>query len=134
MDEFVHYHVLGCASSADAGALPSIRDGCGYFDLRLPLTSTPLPLRAYYYIGSLPALPFYPFWQLVGDPVAARLAGACCFLLATFLSGRLLGVRAPSIVIASLVFPVWLVTFVVDVPTSFRTPDDSRNSPQVARL
>ena len=65
----------------DTQALPSIRDGCGYFDLRLPFTSTPLPLRAYYYIGSLPALPFYPFWRLVDDPVAARLAGACCFLL-----------------------------------------------------
>ena len=77
MDEFVHYHALGCATSADARALPSIRDGCGYFDLRLPFTSTPLPLRAYYYIGSLPALPFYPFWRLVDDPVAARLAGAC---------------------------------------------------------
>ena len=114
MDEFVHYHALGCATAADAQALPSIRDGCGYFDLRLPFTSTPLPLRSYYYIGSLPALPFYPFWRLVDDPVAARLAGACCFLLCTLLAGRLLRVGAASIVTASLVFPVWLVTFLVD--------------------
>ena len=114
MDEFVHYHALGCATAANVQALPSIRDGCGYFDLRLPFTSTPLPLRSYYYIGSIPALPFYPFWKLVDDPVAVRLAGACCFLLCTFLAGRLLGVKASSIVIASLVFPVWLVTFLVD--------------------
>ena len=114
MDEFVHYHALGCATSADTRALPSIRDGCGYFDLRLPFTSTPLPLRAYYYIGSIPALPFYPFWRLVGDPVAARLAGACLFLACTLLAGRLLRVGASSIVVASLVFPVWLVTFLVD--------------------
>ena len=114
MDEFVHYHALGCATAADAQALPSIRDGCGYFDLRLPFTSTPLPLRSYYYIGSLPALPFYPFWRLVDDPVAARLAGACWFLLCTLLAGRLLRVGAASIVTASLVFPVWLVTFLVD--------------------
>ncbi|HKZ30851.1 MAG TPA: hypothetical protein VJ648_00685 [Vicinamibacteria bacterium] len=114
MDEFVHYHALGCATAADAQALPSIRDGCGYFDLRLPFTTTPLPLRAYYYIGSIPALPFYPFWRLVDDPVAARLAGACWFLVSTLLAGRLLGVGASSILTASLVFPVWLGTFLVD--------------------
>jgi hypothetical protein len=114
MDEFVHYHALGCATAGHAQALPRIRDGCGYYDLRLPFTSTPLPLRSYYYIGSIPALPFYPFWRLFDDPVAARVAGAFCFLVCTFLAGRLLGVAASSIVIASLVFPVWLVTFLVD--------------------
>jgi len=114
MDEFVHYHALGCATAAHAQALPSIRDGCGYYDLRLPFTSTPLPLRSYYYIGSVPALPFYPFWRLVDDPVAARLAGAFCFLVCAFLAGRLLRVGASAIMTASLVFPVWLVTFLVD--------------------
>jgi hypothetical protein len=114
MDEFVHYHALGCASATHARELPGIRDGCGWYDLRLPFTDTPLPLRSYYYIGSLPALPFYPFWRLVDDPVAVRLAGACCFLVCTFLAGRLLRVRASAIVTASLAFPVWLVTFLVD--------------------
>ena len=114
MDEFVHYHALGCATAAHAQTLPRIRDGCGYFDLRLPFTTTPLPLRSYYYIGSLPALPFYPFWKLFDDPVAARLAGTACFLVCTLLAGRLLRVAASSIVIASLVFPVWFVTFLVD--------------------
>jgi hypothetical protein len=114
MDEFVHYHALGCATAVHARELPSIRDGCGYYDLRLPFTSAALPLRSYYYIGSLPALPFYPFWRLFDDPVAVRLAGACCFLVCAFLAGRLLRVRASSILTASLVFPVWLVTFLVD--------------------
>jgi hypothetical protein len=82
MDEFVHYHALGCATTTHAQALPSIRDGCGYYDLRLPFTSSPLPLRAYYYIGRGRALPFYPIWRLFDDPVAARLAGAACFLVA----------------------------------------------------
>jgi hypothetical protein len=114
MDEFVHYHALGCATAEKARELPSIRDGCGYYDLRLPFATTPLPLRAYFYIGSLPAAPFYPFWKLLDDPVAVRLAGALCFLLSTLLAGRLIRVRASSIVTASLVFPVWLVTFLVD--------------------
>ena len=113
MDEFVHYHALG-ATAADARALPLIRDGCGYFDLRLPFTAKPLPLRAYSYIGSLPAFPFYPFWKLIGDPVAARVAGAACCLLCALLALRLLRVGPGSIVAASLLFPVWPITFLID--------------------
>ena len=81
MDEFVHYHALGCATAVHARDLPVIRDGCGYFDLRLPFTRTALPLRSYAYIGSLPSLPFYPFWRLFDDPVASRVQGAVFFLL-----------------------------------------------------
>jgi hypothetical protein len=114
MDEFVHYHALGCATAERARELPTIRDGCGYYDLRLPFTSTPLPLRSYLYSGSLPALPFYPFWKLLDDPVAARLEGATCFLIFTLLAGRLVRVRVAAVVAASLVFPVWLVTFLLD--------------------
>jgi hypothetical protein len=114
MDEFVHYHALACASAPRSRELPLIRDGCGYFDLRLPLTTRSLPLRAYSYIGSLPAAFFYPFWKLLGDPVAARLQGAVFFLLWAALAAWLLRVRASAIVVAGLVFPVWLVTFVVD--------------------
>jgi hypothetical protein len=114
MDEFVHYHALGCAAAPETARLPLIRDGCGFFDLRPPFWDEPLPLRSYYYIGSFPALPFYPLWRAVSDPVAVRLAGAVAFVVASLLACRLLRVRAASLVIASLVFPVWLVTFVVD--------------------
>ena len=114
MDEFVHYHALGCAAAVHSRELPLIRDGCGYYDLRLPFMSTPLPLRSYYYIGSLPALPFYPVWKLLDEPVASRLQGAAFFLLSTLLARRLLRVRTGAAVAASLVFPVWLVTFLVD--------------------
>jgi hypothetical protein len=114
MDEFVHYHALGCADAPRARELPTIRDGCGYYDLRPPFTSTALPLRSYLYIGSVPGAPFYPFWRLVGDPVAVRLAGAVCFLVASLLAVRLLRAGAASIVTAALVFPVWLATFLVD--------------------
>jgi hypothetical protein len=114
MDEFVHYHALGCATAEFTRELPLIRDGCGYHDLRLPFTKTPLPLRSYVYIGSLPSVPFYPFWRAFQDPVAARVQGAAFFLLWGWLALRLLRVRPPSLVVASLVFPVFLATFVVD--------------------
>jgi hypothetical protein len=114
MDEFVHYHALGCATAELSRHLPLIRDGCGYYDLSLPFTFTPLPLRSYAYIGSLPSLPFYPLWRVVRDPVAARLQGAIFFLLWLWLATRLLRVRPVALVTASLVFPLFLATFVVD--------------------
>jgi hypothetical protein len=114
MDEFVHYHALGCATAGMSRALPLIRDGCGYHDLRLPFTKTPLPLRSYEYIGSPPSVPFYPFWRVFRDPVAARVQGAAFFLLFVFLAVRLLRTRPSSVALAALAYPVLLATFLVD--------------------
>jgi hypothetical protein len=114
MDEFVHYHALGCAEAPLAREVPLVRDGCGWHDLALPLTRTLLPLRSYAYIGSLPSLPFYPFWRLLRDPVAVRIQGAVFFLLWAWLAVRLLRVRPSALLLASVVFPVFLASFVVD--------------------
>jgi hypothetical protein len=114
MDEFVHYHALGCATAELSRELPVIRDGCGYHDLALPLTRTLLPLRSYAYIGSLPSVPFYPFWRAFDGPVAARVQGAVFFVLWAGIAVRLLRVRPGALVAASLVYPVFLATFVVD--------------------
>ena len=114
MDEFVHYHALGCATAPEQRGLPVFRDGCGLYDLRLPFTTTPLPLRSYLYIGSVPAVPFYPFLRLFDDPVAARVQGAVFALVCGVLAARLLRVRASSVVAAGVLLPVLLVTFLVD--------------------
>src|SRR5262245_60786202 len=119
MDEFAHYHALGCAahpltgkwSVAGAGLF---REACGSYDLALPFTTTPLPLRAYHYIGSLPALPFVPFW-LLGDPVAVRLQGAVFLLLVSALLARLTGARFLELLLAACVFPAYALAFVVDL-------------------
>jgi hypothetical protein len=114
MDEFVHYHALGCATAPLSRELPPIRDGCGTLELRPPFAAAPLPLRSYVYTGSFPALPFYLFWLLLDDPVSARVQGAVFFLLAALLARRLLRARASSVLLAALVYPVFLVTFLVD--------------------
>ncbi len=114
MDEFVHYHALGCAEAPLAREVPLIRDGCFYHDLALPLTRTLLPLRSYAYIGSLPSLPFYPFWRIIRDPVAVRVQGAVFFLLWAWLAVRLLRVHPGAVLVASLVYPVFLASVVVD--------------------
>lgn len=120
MDEFAHYHALGCAthpltakwSAYHEGSL--FREGCGSYDLRLPFTSTLLPLRAYHYIGSLPALPFLPFFML-GDPVAARLQGACFLLLTSALLAHLTGARFLDLLLAACLLPAYALAFLVDL-------------------
>jgi hypothetical protein len=114
MDEFVHYHALGCATAPQGKGLPAFRDGCGLYDLRLPFTVTPLPLRSYYYIGSLPAVPFYPFWRAFGGPIAVRVQGAIFLLIWIFLAVAFPRVRVASLVLAGLLFPVLAVTFLID--------------------
>jgi hypothetical protein len=114
MDEFVHYHALGCATAPLGRDLPSFRDGCGLYDLRVPFTQVWLPLRSYYYIGSFPAAVFAPLWLVLGDPVAARVQGALFLFAFVLLAARLLRVRAPLVLLAGLVFPVFTLAFVVD--------------------
>jgi hypothetical protein len=114
MDEFVHYQALACATAPLERALPPFRDGCSLYDLRLPLTSTMLPLRSYLYVGSVAAVPFYPFWRVLGDPIAVRVQGGIFLLLSTLLAARVVRVRVSSLLLASLVFPVLTVTFLVD--------------------
>ena len=81
---------------------------------RLPLTRLWLPLRSYYYIGSFPAAVFFPFWLLIDDPVAARVQGGLFFAAFILLASRLLEVRPALVLLASLVFPAFVLAFIVD--------------------
>jgi hypothetical protein len=114
MDEFVHYHALACATAPLQRGLPVFRDGCGLYDLRPPLATSAWPLRSYLYIGSVPAVPFYPFWWLLDDPVSVRVQGAVFALVCLLLGSRLLRVRPSSLATAAVLLPVLLVTFLVD--------------------
>jgi hypothetical protein len=115
MDEFVHYHALGCGAFPLQREYPLGVEACGSYDLTPPGFTRPLPLRSYLYIGSLPVVPFYPLWRLVGAAWVVRLQGGLYFWAATLLVARLARVRVTSALLASLVFPVYLVSYVVDV-------------------
>jgi hypothetical protein len=114
MDEFVHYQPLGCTTAPLSERLGEFRESCHLYDLRLPLTERLLPLRSYLYIGSFPAVVFYPFWKVLQDPVAARVQGVLFLLLAGFLAARYLGVRPRSVALAGLVFPLVPACFLAD--------------------
>jgi hypothetical protein len=114
MDEFAHYQPLGCLTHPLNREHNLKRESCGAYDLRLPFTETYLPLRSYLYIGSLPILPFYPFWRLLRDPVAARVQGVLYFWLAGLLVARLAGASPPIGILAGLVLPAYAFSFLVD--------------------
>jgi hypothetical protein len=114
MDEFVHYQPLGCATAPLSERLGEFRESCHLYDLRLPLSERALPLRSYLYIGSFPAVVFYPFWKVLQDPVAARVQGVLLLVLAGFLCARYLAVRFRSVALAGLAFPLVPACFLAD--------------------
>jgi hypothetical protein len=118
MDEFVHYHALGCAAYPLTAQFDAWREGCGRYDLALPFTATRLPLRSYHYIGSLPALPFLPFWAAIRDPLAARVQGAAFFALALALLADLAGISFLEALLAASVYPLFPLAFLVDLGPS----------------
>lgn len=118
MDEFAAYHPLGCHAYPFSSRLHQYREGCHMYDLRLPFTERYLPLRAYRYIGSLPVLPYYPFWRLAPHPISARLQGAVLFLVAVALTRRVAGVPGWQAVLAASIFPMYFFAFLVDTGPS----------------
>jgi hypothetical protein len=116
MDEFSHYHVLGCHYFELNGLYGKLDEACGQYDLKLPFTDY-LPLRSYIYIGVAHTAPFMLFWKLFGDPVAGRIQGACFLILATFLLALLVRVRWRHALLAALLFPSFCLPFILDTGT-----------------
>jgi hypothetical protein len=114
MDEFAGYHALGCAAHPLSREFHVFREGCGQYGLRPPFLPVALPLRSYLYIGSLPVLPFYPFWMLLDDPVAVRVQGSLFLFVAILLAARLVGASWPRVALAAFVFPLFVGSFLVD--------------------
>jgi hypothetical protein len=114
MDEFAAYHALGCAAHPLSRQLNVYRERCADDELLAPFVSRPLPLRSYLYIGSVPVVPFYPFWRLLRAPVAARVQGAVLFLIAVHLLSRLGGATWGATLLAALILPIFPGAFLVD--------------------
>jgi hypothetical protein len=114
MDEFSHYHVLGCQYNELSAVHHNFSEGCGQYDLKLPGTSIYLPLRSYRYVGVLQTPLFVPFWALFQDPVAGRVQGAAFLIVAIFLLSRLVNVPWRYGLFAVLLFPQFCMPFILD--------------------
>jgi hypothetical protein len=112
MDEFSAYHMLGCERNALSAQYNDFETSCRADDLKLPGTSTYLPLRAYTYLGVAQTFAFLPFWALIDDPVAGRIFGAACLMFAAWCIGRLTGTRWRYALLASLWIPIYSMAFI----------------------
>lgn len=114
MDEFTAFHPLGCALHPLTRELNVYRERCGEYDLSPPFLPWRLPLRSYLYIGSLPVLPFAPFFFLLRDPVSVRVQGAVFLFLAFVLLRVLLGSGYVTVLAAAILFPLFAASFLID--------------------
>ena len=71
MDEFIHYDAIACHLYPGNSAYGT----CDPFMLDFLGTGWVLPLRAYHYSGTFPAIYYLPLHLLFGSPLAARLLG-----------------------------------------------------------
>jgi hypothetical protein len=119
MDEFSHYHQLGCVfDQLSAEYNHNFPAACGEYDLKPPGMAQFLPLRSYIYIGAFQLAPFLVFWGLVHDPVAGRIQGAIYLLLASWLLAKLVRVPWRHSLFACLILPAFCTTFVLDTGTA----------------
>lgn len=114
MDEFSHYHVLGCKFSPLNDTYNRFANGCDEYDLKLPGTASYLPLRSYIYIGVAQTVPFMAFWALFDDPVAGRVHGTVYLILVTYLLARLVAVKWRHALFAVLLLPAFCAPFILD--------------------
>jgi hypothetical protein len=114
MDEFAAYHPLGCAAFPVSRVENRFRERCGEYDLTLPLVGARLPLRSYLYIGSLPVVPYWPFWRFFRDPVSARVQGAFFWVGSLLLLARLLRNSLPGVLLPAHLFPFLPAAVLVD--------------------
>lgn len=115
MDEFIHFHALGCAAFPQSRELRDFNESCRDLELTLPFLSTPLPLRSYAYNGSLPSIVYWPFWFIFRDPVSARVQGFFFLAVLAWLISRVTETRLSSSFVAVLVLPAFAFSLIVDL-------------------
>ena len=120
MDEFCHYHVLGC-QYYPLNQLNHFREACNAYDLA-PLPNLYLPLRSYHYEGIVQCFLYYPLFLLWHSPYSARLLGVIMLGLQAFLLHRLFRTNILVSFIFLLFYMPYAFQHIVDTgPISFQT-------------
>lgn len=113
MDEFLAYHPIACALQECNAEWNRMTDRCGGYDLApLPwLFREPayLPLRAYWYVGSVQSLLYFPLYLAWPSPHSARFFGMLMLGLQSILLGALFSLR--PLVIGAFLFAFFPYAF-----------------------
>ncbi|MDD5041095.1 MAG: hypothetical protein PHX87_00225 [Candidatus Peribacteraceae bacterium] len=117
MDEFSQFSPITCLYYPN-NKLNIFREACGKYDLTLSLPFLGqwiLPLRAFYYVGSLQALAYFPLFLLWESPLSARFLGMIWLIAeAHVLSLLFPGVRRKWMFLGLIGFFFYFLMHVVD--------------------
>jgi hypothetical protein len=116
MDEFIHYDAIACHLYPGN----SLHGTCDPFMLDFLGTGWVLPLRAYHYSGSFPALYYLPIHLLWNSPLAARMLGLVFLLLGAGMCARIFRLPRKFVVPPMLLCFPYLFQHLVDTgPVGF---------------
>lgn len=119
MDEFVFYHPIIC-HHYKYNSLNTFRENCHGYDLNLLNTGLILPLRSYAYIGSFPAIYYYPMFLLWESPLSARFLGIIFLLIQSILLSKIFNIKYYYIFIGLVAFFPYFFQHIVDTgPVGF---------------
>ncbi len=117
MDEFIHYDTILCYWFPGN----AITGSCDQWALNLLNLGIIVPLRAYGYSGSFPALYFLPVFLLWRTPLAARLLGVVFLALDAWVLSRIFHMRMRTVFAALLLLFPFAFQHLVDTgPVGFQ--------------
>lgn len=112
-DEFIHYIFIRCAEHPYLQMF--VREDCtGFWHLNFLNTGYLLPLRAYWYAGSIPALFYYPLYLVWTSPTSARLLGVLWLMVQAGILSKLFRIRFSFILAGLLLFFPYFFQHIVD--------------------
>lgn len=115
MDEFLFYDAILCHWFPGN----DLHGSCDPFMLDALGTGWIAPLRSYHYVGSLPALYFFPLFLAFHSPLSARLLNVAMLAAGAWIAGRRFGLRArTSVGLSLLTFPYFFQHAVDTGPVS----------------
>ncbi|TSC79362.1 MAG: hypothetical protein G01um101425_642 [Candidatus Peregrinibacteria bacterium Gr01-1014_25] len=116
MDEFIHYDAILCHWFPGN----NWHGQCDPWQLNVLNLGWVLPVRAYGYSGSFPALYFLPIHLLWRSPLAARMLGLGFLALGAVISARAMGLKWRPVVVGMLLtFPYAFQTIVDTGPIGY---------------
>ncbi|PIQ76205.1 hypothetical protein COU78_01455 [Candidatus Peregrinibacteria bacterium CG10_big_fil_rev_8_21_14_0_10_49_24] len=112
-DEFIHYIFIRCAQHPYLQMF--VQEDCtGFWHLNFLNTGLLLPLRAYWYAGSIPALFYYPLYLVWTSPTSARLLGVLWLLVQAGILSKVFRMRFSSVFAGLVLFFPYFFQHIVD--------------------
>ena len=109
MDEFIHYNAILSSFPGN-----NIWGDSNPYKLNFLNTGIILPLRAFHYAGSFPALYYYPIYFLWSSPMSARALGLVFLCTGAFFASRTFRLKFKYVALGLLLWFPYVFQHVVD--------------------